>query len=399
MRSILRVAVAVLLSCFIVTLAFTAGIGVNYYNNNLRPANAQTAAPANLNLFWEAWGIVNRDFYGKIPDKQTLTHGAIRGMLQGLGDPHTVLVEPEPAKNEQSNLKGETGDVGLNLDVRNNLLIVISAIANSPADKAGIKNGDNILKIDNKDVPFDITAQQASSQLRGVIGSKVALTIRHVGDSKTLDLELAREKYDLPTVESKVLPNTTFGYIKVSLETAQTADEFARALDSVKGQKVTGLIVDLRNNPGGLFPDPVLDISGQFLKNSDVVVYERDRNGNEKPFNAGTRRSAIDIPLVLLVNGGTASAAEIIAGALHDYKRGVLIGEPTYGKGSVQSIRQLSDGAALHITIATWYTPKHTEIEGQGLAPDFSIPLTDDDVKKGQDPQLNRAIEYLTKGA
>lgn len=399
MRAILRLMVVVLLSCMIMTLAFVAGVGVNYYNNNMRTASAQTPNQPSLNLFWEAWNIVNRDFYGKVPDKQTLTHGAIRGMLEGLGDSHTVLVEPEPAKNEQSNLKGETGDVGLNLDVRNNTLIVISAIANSPSDKAGMKNGDSILKIDDKPVPFDVTVQQANTQLRGNIGSKITLTIRHVGETKTQDAELVREKYALPTVESKVLPNTTFGYIKVSLETAETANEFARALDSLKGQKVTGIVVDLRNNPGGLFPDPVLDISGQFLKNNDVVVYEKHRDGSEKAYNAGSRRGAVDLPLVVLVNNGTASAAEILAGALRDYKRAVLIGEPTYGKGSVQSIRQLSDGAALHITIATWYTPKHNAIEGKGLAPDFSIPYTDDDQKKGQDPQLNRAIEYLTKGA
>jgi len=383
----------------IMTLAFVAGLGVNFYNNNMRPATAQNPTQPSLNLFWEAWTIVNRDFYGKVPDKQTLTHGAIRGMLEGLGDSHTVLVEPEPAKNEQSNLKGETGDVGLNLDVKNNTLLVISAITNSPADKAGLKNGDSILKFDNKDVPFDITVQQASQQLRGNIGSKITLTIRHVGESKTQDVDLAREKYALPTVESKVLPNTTFGYIKVSLETSETANEFARALDGLKAQKITGIIVDLRNNPGGLFPDPVLDMSGQFLKNNDVVVYEKYRDGSEKAYNAGSRRGAVDLPLAVLVNNGTASAAEILAGALHDYKRAVLIGEPTYGKGSVQSIRQLSDGAALHITIATWFTPKHGEIEGKGLVPDFSIPLTDDDRKKGQDPQLNRAIEYLTKGA
>lgn len=398
MRSILRAMTLVMLSCIILALAFGAGFGVNYYNNNVRPAREQGSLP-NMGLFWEAWNVVNGEYYGTIPNKQTLTHGAIRGMLQGLGDPHTVLVEPEPAKNEQSNLKGETGDVGLNLDVRNQILVIISTIPNSPADKAGLKNGDSIVKIDTKDVLPDVTIESASGLLRGVIGSKVKITVRHVGETKTADVELTREKYDLPTVQYKVLPDTTYGYLKVSLETAQTADEFAKGLDNLKSQKVTGIVVDLRNNPGGLFPDPVLDISGQFLKNSDVVVYEKYRDGSEKSYNAGSRRGAVDMPVVVLVNSGTASAAEILAGALHDYKRAALIGEPTYGKGSVQSIRQLSDGAALHITIATWYTPKHGAIEGKGLAPDVPVPLTDDDIKKGQDPQLNRAIQYLRNGA
>jgi carboxyl-terminal processing protease len=183
------------------------------------------------------------------------------------------------------------------------------------------------------------------------------------------------------------------------METAETANEFTKALDSVKNQKATGVILDLRNNPGGLFPDPVLDISGQFLKNSDTVVIEKYRDGTEKEYKAGSKRGATDLPLVVLVNGGTASAAEILAGALQAYKRAPIIGEPTYGKGSVQVIRQLSDGAALHITIATWLTPKRTQIEGKGLEPDIAIPLTDQDIQKSADPQLDRAIQYLKKGA
>jgi carboxyl-terminal processing protease len=167
----------------------------------------------------------------------------------------------------------------------------------------------------------------------------------------------------------------------------------------LKAQNITGLVLDLRNNPGGLFPDPVLDISGQFLKNNDIVLYEKYRDGTEKEFRAGSRKGAPDMPLAVLVNSGTASAAEIIAGALKDYKRGVLIGEPTYGKGSVQVVRELSDGSALHITYATWFTPKHTPLDGKGLEPDIAIPLTDESIKKNIDPQLDRAIDYLKKGA
>jgi carboxyl-terminal processing protease len=328
-----------------------------------------------------------------------LTHGAIRGMLLNLGDPHTVLVEPVPAQTEASTLKGETGDVGLNLDVRNHVLVVVSAIPNSPADRAGIRSGDILLKIGDKDLTFDMTVQAANQMLRGPIGSKVMIEYRRIGESKPTDVELTREKYALPTVESKMLPGTSFGYIKVTLETAETANEFAKALDSLKAQKMTGLVLDLRNNPGGLFPDPVLDIAGQFLKNSDVVVYEKYRDGTEKEFKAGSRRGITDLPVAVLINSGTASAAEILAGALQDYKRAPLIGEPTYGKGSVQTVRQLSDGSSLHITTATWYTPKHNQIEGTGLQPDIAIPLTDESIKKGLDPQLDRAIEFLRKGA
>jgi carboxyl-terminal processing protease len=397
MRTVLRVIIGVLLAGLVMFAAFTAGFGLNYYQVQNQPV---TQVPKNFGLFWDAFKILQDQFYGTIPSPQVLTHGAIRGMLNSLGDPHTVLVEPEPAKNEQTNLQGNTGDVGLNLDIKDNLLTIISPIPNSPADKAGLRAGDIIIKIGDRDLMFQpVTLEDAKTMLRGPVGSKITLTVHRIGETDPIIADLTRETYALPTVEARVLPNTTFGYMKVTLETAETANEFAKALDNLKSQHVTGLIVDLRNNPGGLFPDPVLDIAGQFLKNNDVVVIEKYRDGTEKSYKAGSAHGATDIPLVVLVNNGTASAAEVLAGALQDYQRGVLIGEPTYGKGTVQVIRQLSDGSALHITVATWLTPKHVEIEGKGLQPDIAVPLTDDDISKSIDPQLNRAIDYLKKGA
>ena len=397
MRFVLRVAVMVLLIGLVMFAAFSAGFGLNYYQVQTQPA---TQVPKNFGLFWDAFKIIQDQFYGKIPDPQALTHGAIRGMLHSLGDPHTVLVEPAPAKNEQTNLQGNTGDVGLNLDIKDDLLTIVSPIPNSPAARADLRAGDIIIKIDERDLAFQpVTLEEATSLLRGPVGSTITLTVHRIGVDQPIVANLTRETYPLPTVESKLLPGTTFGYIKVTLETADTANEFAKALDSLKSQNITGLVLDLRNNPGGLFPEPVLNIAGQFLKNNDVVVIEKYRDGAEKQFKAGSARGATDIPLVVLVNNGTASAAEVLAGALKDYKRGVLIGEPTYGKGTVQVIRQLSDGSALHITVATWLTPKHAEIEGTGLQPDIAVPLTDDDINKSIDPQLNRAIDYLKKGA
>jgi carboxyl-terminal processing protease len=345
---------------------------------------------------WESWNIIKDEFYYDIPSKNALVHGMIRGALESLGDPHTILVEPAPAQQEATNLQGNYGGIGAKVELRKGVIVLLP-FPDGPAAKAGILPGDQILKIGDQEVKSDDTPDTIENKLRGDVGSKVTLTLRRIGESDNIVVELTRAEINIPTVQYRMLDNTPYGYIQVTLESADTAKEFADALDALKKNNLKGIVLDLRNNPGGLFPDPALGIVGQFLPNAPVVI-EKYRDGTQKTYNAQNSGAARDIPFVVLVNGGTASAAEIIAGAFQDSGKTVLIGEKTFGKGSVQGLYPLSDKSVLHITTAKWETPNGSEIDGVGITPKIQIPLTPDDIAKGLDPQLDRAIEYLNTG-
>jgi carboxyl-terminal processing protease len=387
-----------LLAAMIVVVAYVAGFGVNWWYISANAQTAQTIVPPQFRVFWESWNLLKSEFYGDLPSKPALVHGAIRGMLQSLGDPHSVLIEAAPGEIEQNNLQGSYGGIGAQLETRDNLIVLIP-YPDSPAARAGLLAGDVILKVDDKVVSVGDTAQDIEALVRGPEGSKVKLTVHRIGVSEPIVVEITREKVEIPTVQARILPNTQIAYIRITLESAETAKELERALKTLLDQKPTGLILDLRNNPGGLFPDPPREVVGQFTKASPVVVYEKYRDGTEKPYYAGSGRLATDLPMAVLVNGGTASAAEIIAGALADNGRAVLIGEKTFGTGSVQSVHTLKDNAVLHVTIATWFTPKHNQIDGKGLTPPVFVVQTPESTAKGIDTQLDRAIQYLQTGS
>lgn len=395
--SILRLFIFLLFSLLVIVSGFAAGFGVNYYQTQLAAPSA-VAVPAKFNLTWEAWGILKREFYGAIPGTAQLVHGMIRGMLVALNDPYTVLIEPQPAQLQQNSLQGSYGGIGAQVEFKNGLYVLLP-FPNSPAERAGIKANDVLLRIDATDILPNMTIDDIEIKLRGDIGNKVKLSITRVGlTERSLAIEVVREKIDIPTVQYRMLENTNLAYVQVTMESSETAKQMSDALRSLMKENPKGIVLDLRNNPGGLFPDPVLDITGQFLKDGGVVVYERYRDGNDKEYRATNGKLAADLPLAILVNAGTASAAEVIAGALSDYGRGPLIGEKTFGKGSVQQVNALTDKSSLHVTVATWLTPKKNLIDGTGLSPTIAVPLTDESKGKGIDTQLNRAIEYLQTG-
>lgn len=401
MAGFLKAIVVLVLSLFVALLAFAAGFGTNYfYSRNAPPipvVNAgSTQPPAKFELMWEAWNVLKDQFYYDIPTNNALVHGMIRGSLQSLGDPYSILVEPAPAQQEATNLQGNYGGIGAKVELRKGLIVLLP-FPDSPAEKAGILPGDQILKINDEELKPEDTPDSVESKLRGEVGSKVKLALNRIGAPQEIVVELTRQEINIPTVQYRMLDNTQFGYIQVTLESADTSKEFERALNELKKNNIKGIVLDLRNNPGGLFPDPALDIVGQFLPNVPVVT-ELYRDGTQKTYNAHTASGARDIPFVVLVNSGTASAAEIIAGAFLDSGKTVLIGEKTFGKGSVQGLYPLSDKSVLHITTAKWLTPKGSEIDGVGLRPNLQIPLTPEDAAKGLDPQLDRAIEFLNTG-
>lgn len=401
MAGFLKAVILIMLSLFVAILAFAAGFGTNYFYSRATPApivsqTTVTQPPEKFGLMWEAWRILQEQFYYDIPSANAMVHGMIRGSLQSLGDPYSVLVEPAPAQQEATNLQGNYGGIGAKVELQRGNIVLLP-FPDSPAENAGILPGDRILEINDEALKPEDTPDSVENKLRGEVGTVVKLKLRRIGAPDDIVIEMARQEINIPTVQYRMLENTPFGYIQITLESADTSQEFQAALDEIKKNNPKGIVLDLRNNPGGLFPDPALDIVGQFLPNAPVVI-EQYRDGTQKTYNARTASNARDLPFVVLVNSGTASAGEIIAGAFLDSGKTVLIGEKTFGKGSVQGLYPLSDKSVLHITTAKWLTPNGSEIDGVGLRPNIQIPLTPEDAAKGIDPQLERAIQYLTNG-
>ena len=346
-------------------------------------------------IFWEAWSLVEKNFYGELPPPKTMTYAALRGALSALNDPYTTFVEPQPRQLEKDDLHGSFGGIGVWLSQAQDGSFVLSPMREGPAIRAGIQDGDVLLGVDDTPITPEMSLSDVQVLIRGPLGSEVRLTIRREGVPEPLILTVVREEIAIPSVTWRMVEDQPdMGYIKITRFTERTPQELKEALADLRDQGMVRLVLDLRDNGGGLLTEAT-QVASQFL-NEGVVLYERRRNAEEKAYPVQKGGMARDVPLAVLINGGTASAAEIVAGALQDHERGPLIGERTFGKGSVQLIYDLSDGSSLHVTSAQWFTPNRHQINGQGLAPDIEVPLTDEDRTQGRDPQLERAIAYLT---
>jgi len=414
-----RVLLGLFLGSLILLATFSAGLGVGLAIPNfvgperqaeLPPAELETPniaprsggtvqPPENVEQlfepFWEAWDVVHQDYVDQPLDDGALMRGAIRGMVDSLGDPHSSYMDPDEYLQANLPLDGEYEGIGAWVDSEGELLTIISAMPDSPAERAGLQPGDQVIAVDGEDV----TALDGSLVIRRVLGpagTSVDLTIRREGLVEPLVVSIVRERIALPSVESEMLEGG-IGYVRLYTFAGQTGGDLEQALRSLLQEDPVGLILDLRGNGGG-FLTTAVEVASQFIPQGTVLI-ERFGDGREQVYEAERGGLATEIPLVVLIDAGTASASEIVAGAIQDHRRGELVGETSFGKGSVQNWVPLdADQGAVRVTIARWYTPNDRLIHGVGLEPDHMVAPAEDPAVEGSDPQLDKAVELLLAG-
>ncbi len=353
-----------------------------------------------FSLFWDTWGKLHEKYVdqGKI-NEEKLLYGAISGMVKGTGDPYTVFFPPQETKSFKQDVGGSFGGIGAEIGKRNGFLVVIAPLEDTPAQRAGLQAGDKILKI-NSEVTDDLTVEEAVVKIRGNVGTKVTLSIlRGNNGAKAKDITIERAVIKIPITKLEALADNQIAHLSFYSFTSTAPFEFQQAASKIiatTGYK--GIILDLRNNPGG-YLEVAVDIAGWFLNTGDLVATEKFGKANNDEiteFRASGLGALKNYPIVVLANQGTASAAEILAGALRDDRGVKLVGEKTFGKGSVQELINLQDGSSLKVTVAKWLTPKGISISEQGLEPDYKVPTaTEEDIAKQKDPQLDKAVEIL----
>ncbi len=394
-RTSRAVAAGVLAGSLVAALAFLGGLAVALRWGDSLPqplvaallpvSGTGTTAPAEVRdrfaVFWEVWNKVDSKFYHTEPlDYQSMTYGAIRGMLQSLGDDYTVFEEPADAEQTRERMSGQFEGIGAYVEWKDGKLLIVSPIEESPAEKAGILAGDQVLKVDGAELApqldgFDATeaAREAARIIRGPKGSTVNLTIFRSSNNETLEIPIVRDAIPLISVRSKLLDNK-IAYVTVSGFNETTTAELDRELEEMLAEQPSGLILDLRNNPGGLLGS-AQEVIGRFVRDG-VALREQFSSGRVEELSVSSSDAgAFEVPMIVLINNGSASASEIVAGALRDHKRAILLGEKTFGKGSVQAVEQLSDGSSARITIARWLTPDGDEIHKVGIEPEYYVPL------------------------
>lgn len=394
MSNTIRNLLTIILVVLMAATAFVAGYLVNDYVSAAGASENGYVSQSDFELFWEAWDWTRANYIGDLPQSKQVVYAAIRGAMSEINDPYTLFVEPIARDAERDRLRGNFGGVGVYLNRNESGEIELTPIKGNPAMVAGIRSGDILIAIDGMPITGNEAIETLNNQIRGEKGTKVTLLIRHAGSDDDVSLEIVRDYILLPSVAYRLVEeDPQIGYIQLSRFSGESSAELFEAIIALRQQGATKFILDLRGNPGGLV-DAAVDVSNHFL-HEGIIFYQITRDDGETEKLATADTIAPDEPLVVLIDGGTASSAEIVAGALQDRDRAILIGSTSFGKGSVQLVHDLADGSSIHVTAARWLTPNRQQIDRHGLQPDIGMTLTATD---GADETLARAVSRLQTG-
>lgn len=403
-----RTVLSVFIEFALIVGAFAAGFvarGQMIARYQQEPASVEQQ----FTVFWEAWNIAQENFVDPTAlDPKAMTYGAIRGMLDSLGDiGHTRFLTPKDLAEERVSMTGKYSGIGAEIGMRDGRPIIVAPFDGSPAQQAGIQAGDYVIRVDGEDTA-GLSLDEVVSRIRGPEGSQVTLTIMRPGSASLLEFTIVREVIRVAAVSWAMIPETHIAHIRISQFSATALPGLRDTIAAAKDAGAQAFVVDVRNNPGGLL-DQAVSVASQFLSSGNVVLEAR-RDGSQKAYPVESGGAALDIPIVVLVNEGSASASEIFAGAIQDHDRGIILGQPTFGTGTILTTFNLSDGSAILLGTGQWLTPSGRSLRREGIAPDEIVALpTDghiltpadsgklapDEIEKAGDTQLARAIEIL----
>lgn len=339
-----------------------------------------------FDTFWEAWDELHKNFIGELND-QTLLYGAAEGMIRAAGDPYTVFSDPDDTQQFEETLNGSFSGIGVEIGVQRGFVTVIAPLHESPAEKAGMKAGDVIVAVDNETVTHDMSLDDVVRRIRGEKGTSVKLTVLHKDSRATNEITIIRDTIQVESVRLDVAGG--IAHIRISTFDGETSRRFATIVKTLEQQNVQGVVLDMRGNPGG-FLQAAVNVASHFVEGGKVVVTEKGKR--TKDYTSSGTRALQNMPVVVLIDGGSASASEIVAGALRDQRQAHIVGVKSFGKGSVQEFIKLDDGSSLRVTVAKWFTPNGQSIHEEGIAPTIEVAANQDTT---EDEQLDRAKEEL----
>ncbi|MBN1402142.1 MAG: S41 family peptidase [Anaerolineae bacterium] len=405
---LLKLVVRLVAAMVIVVVGFAAGVGTMWFAGAEVRAAVASIAPQRAaqetavsreeraQILWDIWDILEREYIDpRAIEDDEMIHGAASGMVSSLGDPHTAFVEPVFAAIMDEDMQGSIEGIGATVDMVDGQLLIVKPLPNSPALEAGLQPGDVILEVDGVKIE-GLAVLEAISLIRGPEGTIVRLLVEREGVSEPFLVPIERRKVEIVTVEVEVTEDNIV-HVRLREFNAIAHKRLREALTEALKQDPEGLVLDLRSNPGG-YLEMAVEVASEFLPKGTLILQEQERGEATQEYRVRRTGLALNVPLVVLVDAGSASASEIVAGALRDNERGMLIGQRTFGKGSVQNTHELADGSSLRVTIARWLLPSGAHLDGAGIEPDIVVEYTAEDSAAGRDPQLARAIEYLREG-